>query len=181
MKRTVTGVLLALLVSVASAGAQSSPGDYTDLPGIPEGPHRALIVEYLEVVDSGDPVRLEAFFREALAPSFLDAVPLEDHVQSHLGFLEENRGFDLHGVRRYESGPTPHREVLIVRTRLTEAWQGIVLEFEATPPHRITGIQLSPARPPKDVPPLPLVTREELVADLQSMLSDQAADLSRHR
>ena len=170
MHRRLAVLLLVLLVAVASARAQSSPGDYTDLLGIPEGPHQAQIVEYLDVVGSGDPERLEAFFREALAPSFLDAVSLEDHVGAHLGFLEENQGFDLHGVRRYVSGPTPHREVLIGRSRLTEAWLGIVLEFEPEPPHRISGIELSPARPPKDVPPLPPVTRKELAADLDAFL-----------
>jgi len=170
MLRTLAVVLLALLVPVAPARAQSSPGDYTDLRTMPEGPHKARVEEYLDVVGAGDAERLEAFFREALAPSLLDAIPLEDHVGAHQAYLEENRGFDLYGVRRYTSGPTPHREVVIVRSRLTEAWQGIVLEFEPTPPHRITSIELSPARPPKDVPPEPPVTREGLGADLDAFL-----------
>jgi hypothetical protein len=69
MLRSLAVVLLALLVPVAPARAQSSPGDYTDLRTIPEGPHKARVEEYLDVVGAGDAERLEVFFREALAPS----------------------------------------------------------------------------------------------------------------
>ncbi|HSL82910.1 MAG TPA: hypothetical protein VLF66_09045, partial [Thermoanaerobaculia bacterium] len=165
--------LLALSILSAApappAGAQT-PGDYHDEPGLPAGPVGERARELLEAVNGGDPEAIRRLVETAFAPEFREAVPLEQHL-AVLGDLQRRSGgFELHGVRRYEearTGPDGLPEhVVIVRNRLTDAWQAFVFTLEPEPPHRIAGLYLSPARPPKDVPPAGPLTEAELVAEL---------------
>jgi len=160
--------LLAFAVSAGIATAQPVPADFMDDRSLPAGPRGERIRELLDAVNSGDPARIER-----LAKSFAGEfakISVSEHV-SQLGSLNDfGRGFDLYGVRRYPSQPRSDREVVVVRNRLTEAWQAFVVLFDDSPEARITGIQTQPARPPKDQPPLPPLTLDQAKADIDAFL-----------
>lgn len=178
VRRTSTlALLLALsLLSAAPAppaGAQTA-GEYRDEPGLPEGAAGERVQEVLEAVNGGDPEALRRLVETAFAPEFRDAVPMEHHLAVLGDLHRRSGGFELHGVRRYDepqTGPDGLPEhVVIVRNRLTEAWQAFVLTVEPEPPHRIAGLRLTPARPPKDLPPPGPLTEAELVAELRAFV-----------
>ena len=158
-----TALALALVIA-ASVSAQPTPSAFTDEPGWPAGPRGARIRQVVDAISSGDRKALEAVVRDVFAPSFRDMVPLEQHLavlgQAHDG----SQGYDLHGVRHYAEPRPPTQVVVIVRNRLTGTFEGLIFGFDAE--DRIAGLQLSPARPPRDLPPAPPLERDEAMAEL---------------
>jgi CubicO group peptidase (beta-lactamase class C family) len=167
--------VLLILGLAAPAVAQTPPRDFTDETTLPAGRRGERIRLLVDVLNGGDRARLEAFVRAAFAPSFLEEVSLERHVAALTGFYEGSRGLELHGVRRYVDGGQPNREVVIVRNRLTEAWQGIVIAFEDGPEQRIAGLDFQPARPPKSVPAPGPLTEAQAVAEIGTFVDRLAS------
>jgi CubicO group peptidase (beta-lactamase class C family) len=164
------------LAIAGTLSAQTTPGDYTDDRTLPAGVRGERIRALLDAVNAGEPAAVESLAKTAFALEFRERVPLADHVEALLSFHDRSRGVDFYGVRRHTSGGEPDREVVIVRNRLTGGWNGITVRFDSE--GRIAGLQLSPARPPKDVPPLPPLTpeaaKEELTAFLGRLEAAQA-------
>jgi CubicO group peptidase (beta-lactamase class C family) len=123
-------------------------------------------------VNSGDAEQIRAFAKANFTPRFLEQLPLEEHVAFLLGYRDQTGGVDFYAIRSYPAGGPPDSgTIVLVRARLTGAWQGLRFEIEPKAPYRIQGVQISPARPPKDLPALPLMTPEEAVAELKSFLA----------
>lgn len=167
-----TAVALAL-VTIATAGAQPAPSDFTDEPGWPKGPRGERIRQVVEAISSGEEKALEAVVRGAFAPSFRERVPVEEHLavlgQAHDG----SQGYDLEGVRRYAEARPPSQVVLIVRNRLTGSFEGLIFDFD--PQDLVAGLRFSPARPPRDVPAPPPLSRDQAVAELGAFVDKVTA------
>jgi CubicO group peptidase (beta-lactamase class C family) len=160
--------LLALFTTLGVAAAQPASPDFTDDRALPAGKRGERIRELIDTVNSGDPARIEQ-----LAKSFggeFAKIPVAEHVEQIGNMNAASQGFELYGVRSYPSQPRPDREVVVVRNRLTEAWQAFVVVFDDSPEARITGIQFAPARPPKDQPPLPPLTLDQAKAEIDAFL-----------
>lgn len=177
--RRASALALLLVLSLLSAApvppaAAQTAGEYRDEPGLPPGPAGERARELLEAVNGGDAEAIRRLVETSFAPTFRDAVPMEQHLAVLGDVQRRSGGFEVHGVRRYEepqAGPEGLPEhVIIVRSRLTGAWQAVVLTVEPEPPHRIAGLRLSPARPPKDLPPAGPLTEAELVQELQAFV-----------
>jgi CubicO group peptidase (beta-lactamase class C family) len=168
----------ALVALPAPSAAQASPG-YHDERELPAGPVAERARELVDAINSSDPEVLRALVENAFAPAFRDMAPMEQHLAVLGGSHRQSGGFDIYGIRRYDPprppGPRGEEHVVIVRNRLTEGWQAFVLTLEEEPPHRIEGLQLVPARPPSDLPSLPPLTREEMVAELRAFVGRLAA------
>ena len=165
----VVAALAAILLLATTAFTQPAPTDYADETSLPPGRRGERIRQVLDAVNSGDAARIEALVKDAFGGQFRE-IPIEEHQGALLGFHDRSRGLDFHGVRRYTPPRPADRAVVIVKNRLTGGWQGLTLTFDGTPEERITGIQIQPARPPKDVPPLPPVTVEQAKAELGAFL-----------
>ena len=178
---------LVLAAACAAAAAAQPPPDYHDEPGLPEGPAGERVQELLDALASGEPARLRALVETAFAPGFRDAFPVAQHLDQLGEMHRRSRGFELHGLRRYdgESPVGPRRpgprgappdaedreeQVVIVRNRLTGAWEALVLTLGPEPPHRIASLRLAPARPPHGLPAPGGLTREELVEELRGFV-----------
>jgi CubicO group peptidase (beta-lactamase class C family) len=166
-RRTRIAPLLVLLLTAGIVGAQPAP-DFTDDPTLPAGPRGDRLRELVEIANTGDPARVEAFAKHFTGE--FARIPVAEHVQMLGGLHAASGGFDVYGVRRYPSQPRPDRETLILRNRLTEAWQAFVVVFDDSPQARITGIQFAPARPPKDQPVEGPLTLEAAKADIDAFL-----------
>jgi CubicO group peptidase (beta-lactamase class C family) len=160
---------LIILLLATAALAQPAPGDYDDDTSLPPGRRGERIQQVLDAVNSGDPTRIEALVKDAFGGAFRE-IPMDQHRGAILGFYDRSRGLHFYGVRRYTPPRAADRTVVIVKNRLTGGWQGLVLAFDGTPEERITGIQVQPARPPKDVPPLAPLTVEQARAELGAFL-----------
>jgi CubicO group peptidase (beta-lactamase class C family) len=170
--RALLVVVVALFLG-APLFAQTTPGDYTDERSLPAGARGEMIRAVLDALDSGEPAKLESLVKDTFAPGFRDRFPISEHVEALASFHDRSHGFDFYGVRRYADGGEKDREVVIVRNRLTGSWNGIVIHFDADA--RIAGLELLPARPPKDVPPLPPLTLEAAKAELTAFLDRLSA------
>lgn len=167
-RNRISRIILALSLTLLAAGpaAAQTRGSYRDVPGFPDGLVGEHLRGLLAVFESGDPDAAWTFVAERFSPGFRDAHPKE----AHLGFFAEvydgSRGFDLHGIRKYDEGNRPGETVAIVRNRLTGAWEAIVIVTEPDPPHRIAGLSSSPARPPSDLPPPARLAMDRLGPEL---------------
>lgn len=162
------------------AAAQAAAGYHEE--ELPAGPVGERARQVVDAIDSGDPEVLRALVENTFAPAFRDMAPMEEHLDVLGGFHRRSGGYDLYGIRRYDPprppGPGGEEHVIIVKNRLTEGWQAFVLALEEEPPHRITGLNLSPARPPADLPPSerkPPLTREAMARELRAFV-DRLAD-----
>ena len=166
--------VLSVVLLVAPALGQGSRGPYTDVKELPAGPVGERIEELVAVINSGSPQRVQRLIEERFADSFRAIAPLEDHLRVFAQVYEQSRGFELHGVRRYEQPAPPEEHVVIVRNRLTGAWQGIAMMIGTAEPYAIQGLNITAARPPKDLPPLPEVGDEEIATELRAFVNKLA-------
>jgi CubicO group peptidase (beta-lactamase class C family) len=157
------------LVLAATALSQPAPSEYRDDPSLPAGRRGERIREVVDAVNSGDPARIATLARDAFGGPFRD-IPVAEHQDALLGLHDGSRGLDVHGVRLYTPPGPADRVVVILKNRLTGGWQGVTFTFDGTPEERITGLQIGPARPPRDVPaPTPLGA-DEARAELDAFL-----------
>jgi len=167
--------LTPLLVSAFGAHAQGPAPPYTDSPTLPDSPAYKRALEVLEVVNSGDPARVRALVENALAPGPFRDRPLE----AHLGFFAEAHAdhgrLEVHGARSYDPPRPRYNAVLIVRSTLLEVWRAIVVDVEDAEPYRIMGIELAPARPPRDLPPAERLSDEQVVSRFGAYVDGLAA------
>ncbi len=172
-RSTLTALALALLAAGPTPG-QPAPPDFTDEPGLPQGPRGERIQRFLEAVGSGETKVLEALVRETFALSFRDAVPLEQHL-TILGQVHDgSQGYDVHGVRRYAEPRPATQVVVIARNRLTGAFEGLIFDFDAE--NRIAGLRMAPARPPRDTPVAPPLSRDQAMAELRAFVDRLTAN-----
>jgi CubicO group peptidase (beta-lactamase class C family) len=157
------------LVLAATALSQPAPSEYRDDPSLPAGRRGERIREVVDAVNSGDPARIATLARDAFGGPFRD-IPVEEHQDALLGLHDGSRGLDVHGVRVYTPPGPADRVVVILKNRLTGGWQGATFTFDGTPEERITGLQIGPARPPKDVPPPPSLGADEARAEIDAFL-----------
>ncbi len=93
-------------------------------------------------------------------------------IQRHLNFLsslhDQNRGFEVKEVQDWGT----NEAVLLVRSKLTGAWDGLLVRVEPTAPYKIAGIGLRPA---KNAPPeAKKLSNKEIAADLDSFVKKLA-------
>jgi CubicO group peptidase (beta-lactamase class C family) len=164
-------VCCGVFITSTPSHAQQSRGPYEDIRQLPEGPAGERITQLIETVNSDDPDTVRAFIETALTPEFRDFASMDQHLAIMASVYEQSRGFDFYAVRRYEEETPPTEYVVIVRNRLTEAWQAFMMNIEEDPPHRIMGIQFLPARPPSDLPQEEKLSDEEIIEELEAFLA----------
>jgi len=164
--------LAAFLVCIFLVGAvwAQQPGEqsYSDSPAMPGGVTGERIRSVIDVVNSGDPERVRRFINGDCTGPFKTNIPMDDHVQTFVGFFRQTGGIDFHGIRSY----VPERKgetVVIVKDRNLESWWGITLRFTAGPDSLIRGIGLSPAREPSGSTEAPL-TEGQAVEQMKALI-----------
>ena len=163
-------VVLASSTALSTALVGQPPGAYHDDRELPAGVAGERIRELIEVLGSNDPQRVRTLVEQRFGEEFRTRVPIERHLQVFAEVWEQSRGFELYGVRRYETERPPNQHVVIGRNRLTGAWEAFTIDLEPEPPHRIAGLQFSRARPPSDLPPQPPLTVDEAAAELAAFV-----------
>jgi len=153
-----------------SAFGQGARGAYKDVRGLPPAPAGPVVEELLKIVNANDPSAARKFIEERYSQEFREHMPMEEHLAVMREIHDQSQGFELHGYRTYEAESRPNETVVVVRNRLTDAWEAFVMRLESDPPHRIMGLELNPARPPSDLPPLPPLSDDQLVPELEKFL-----------
>jgi CubicO group peptidase (beta-lactamase class C family) len=168
-------VLLCLLALAAVVAVAQPPApDYTDETRLPDGRRGERIRQVLEAVNSGDAGRVDALVKDAFAGR-LRELPIEEHRSELLGLYDRSQGLDFYGIRRYVPPRPADLVVVIARNRLTDGWHGLSLTFDGSPEERITGLEVQPARPPKDAPTGAPVSLDQAMDELRTFVDRLAA------
>ena len=165
-------VTLALLVvSFSTVAAAQAP--FTDVKMQLDSPAAKRAKELFDVVEAGDPARSRAFVSSAFMPG------TDEERDQRLLAIDRlhRRSGDLTFVafRTYDPPRPPQTAVLVYRSELLGTYEAFVVEVESAAPFRLTQMQVAPARPPKDLPPEPVVTQAQMLADLAAHVDELAA------
>ncbi len=167
-------VVFGLLSICPAAFAQTSRGPYKDVREMPAGEAGKRITELLRVINANDPEKVRALVTDAFAPKFKDFAPMENHLGIFAEVFTQSGGLEFYGIRQYEGGGNPGETVVILRAKLTDAWQAFVLTVDPQPPHQITSLNFAPARPPSDLPAAKKLTDADMVAELKKLVQKLA-------
>ena len=150
--------------------AQQTRGPYEDVRELPEGAVGEVITRLIETINANDAERVKTFFDEHVADEFRAIAPMEQHIQVARQLYEQTRGLEFYAVRKYEQATPEDEVVVIVRNKLTEGWQALVINVQPEPPHLMTSLGISPARPPSDLPEMSKLTQDEIVQQLEAFV-----------
>ena len=160
--------LFICLFIVQAAWAQTPAETYSDSPVLPEGVRGERIKAIIDTLNSGKPEQIKEFLTTHCTERFRNFVPMEDHVEVFLGFLQETGGIDFSVIRTY----VPERKgqtIVIVKDRNYDSYRGITIRFADAPDYLIGGAGFSSARPPADLKEPPL-TEEQALAETKAFM-----------
>ncbi len=108
--------------------------------------HDRLILEYLEVLNSGDPETIQNYLKDYYDPTFFNRIPPFVHLLIHRGFYYETAGlgYKFQGIQSSsKSGLNA-----LVQNKLTGAWLNLRLHFATDSPYKINRFpEFKPASP----------------------------------
>jgi CubicO group peptidase (beta-lactamase class C family) len=145
---------------------------------MPAGPAGSLVSEFIATVNSDDWGRYRDFVRRRFSRALRDQAPLERHLQTLAHYHDVSQGFDFHGIRTFRESRPPNETIVLVRNRLTGAWQCFVLTIGTRPPHALESVSLLAASPPFDSTRPRYLTDSE-IADRVGSLCQRLADAGR--
>jgi CubicO group peptidase (beta-lactamase class C family) len=150
MSSTRALAVIACLVLAGDVGAQNAT--YSDSPTRPDTKAARRAEEIAALLKSGDAAGIRAYVEKHFAPPLRD-IPMDVHLAVFADLHDRSGGdFEAHGFRSYDPPHPTTKATLVVRNHLAETWQAVVVEVESEPPHRVTELDLTPARPPRDQP-----------------------------
>jgi CubicO group peptidase (beta-lactamase class C family) len=150
--------------------AQQNRGPYQDKRQLPAAPLGTVITELVETINSADEQRAKTFLEEKVSDEFRSIAPMEEHLSVFKQIHDQSQVLEFYAVRQYERQAPDDETVVIVRNKLTEGWQALVLKIAPQPPHLITSLGFSPARPPSDVPRVADLSNAEIVERLSAFV-----------
>jgi CubicO group peptidase (beta-lactamase class C family) len=168
----VAALAFSAFAPLAFAQAPATDG-YEDDRTLPDGPLGQRIQQVIDTINAGTPEAVEKLLKEACEEDFAAAASLQVHAASFAAVHRRTQGVEFYSIRRY-SPPRP-THVAILRDKLTGGFTGLVLQMDPQPPHLLSGIHVTPARPPKDVPAGGPLTQAEAVRQWQDFLSKLAS------
>lgn len=106
-----------------------------------QSPAEVRAREVAQLISTGDRQVIKKYVSENFAGRMAQ-LPMDAHLNFFLGEHDQSRGLEIIGLQ----DSRPNEATLLVKTKLTGTWQGLLVIVEAAPPHKITGIG---RRPPK--------------------------------
>lgn len=139
--KTVSGIIGFVLLSFVLAGnvlAQPSAAQAA------AEKHARAIAAF---ASSGNRAEYAKFVDANFGAQFMK-VPMDRHLNFLSSLYDQNRGYEVGDVQ----DRNPNEIVLLVKSKLTGAWEGLLVRVEGEAPYKIAGIGLREARnPPGDV------------------------------
>jgi CubicO group peptidase (beta-lactamase class C family) len=134
-----------------------------DSAEIPNAPGTLRIKPLLEAVSSGNTEKIGSFVKDNFHPDFLDAHPMETHVNYLLNIHDEEGTLTYHSLRTYDEPLPKNQFVVIFRSERTENWRAFTIDFSDERDQKVTNLEFSQANRPSNIPePEPLTLNEAL-------------------
>lgn len=167
--------ILCVLSVSAPARAQRSLGAYEDILKLPDGVIGERVSELLETINANDPAKVRNLIETRFTSEFKKYAPMDEHLAVFSQVYNQNRGLKFYAIRIYKEKRPASEVVVIVRSKLTQAWKGMIMMIEQNPPHRVAGLQFAPARPPSDLlQDNRKLTDAEMVKELETFVKRMA-------
>jgi CubicO group peptidase (beta-lactamase class C family) len=162
MKRAVAFcVFLVLLLAAALAIAV----DFEEAP-LPDTPAATQLKALLTALESGDH---ENYIRNNFNDEFLNAFPMENHLQFFKEVRAMHGGFLVHTIER----SSDFELAVLVKSKKRDAWRRMGIAIESTPPHKVASFGIDMAGDPdKEVEALELRSEREVLAYAQNKLDE---------
>ncbi len=165
----------ALLLFGAALAPVAAQDPYKDDPKIPDTPACKRALELIDLVNKGDQDKARAYILENFTPEFRDMTPMEEHLRTFYAIRAQSDGYDTHSARIYDPARPATNATIIVRNRLSEAWEAFVVDVEEAAPHRIASLRVAPARAPTDIAPEKPLSEAEIAKQLGAYIDRLAA------
>jgi len=170
MKKLLSIILLSALVAITARAA------HFDSPEIPDAQGTSRLKPLLEAISSGNTEKISSFASDNFHPDFLDAHPMEAHVNYLLNIHDEEGKLTYHSLRTYDEPLPDNQFVVIFRAERTEYWRAFTIDFSDDVDQKITNLKFSHANRPSNVAePGPLTLNaalDELDGFVQRMASN---------
>jgi CubicO group peptidase (beta-lactamase class C family) len=155
---------------VCAGGARCA--EPVKLPDTPVGKQTKRLLDALE---GGKREQIRAFIKENFAAAFLEAIPLEGHVDANVRFAAETGGVSPRKIL----SATGTRLRLLGEARKGGGTYRVVIAVEEAKPHKISGLGIGRAQPWEDVTPPPVPEGPLSHAQVAAWLKDYVDRLSR--
>jgi len=142
-------IFTVLILWVSPCFAQEAYTDCTELPDTAAG---NMVKPLLKALNSNDPIQIENFIKQKFTKEFIDVAPMEMHVSMMLHRYKQHGDISFYSVRNYENPQSETKMNIILRTTRTELWQEINFNVTSEKPYKITGMRISDANKPNNLP-----------------------------
>jgi len=145
------GLIVGIAGCMASgARGQTTLGDFTDSPILPDTPLARLARRVIDTINSNDPEQVRALVNDGFAREYREGQSMDDHLAAFARFFSASGGYDFVSVRSYQPTRPLNELIVIVRTRAGGTYRGMQFTIDDENPPRLSAFMVSPARPPKD-------------------------------
>ncbi len=164
-------VLWLCIMTCAFPRATASQATQTRTPDTLAGRQLAAL---LQALNTPDAKTIRAFVEKHIAKSFLDAIPLDEHVAVNSKFAEENGGLALERIEHVDT----YEVAALTRAKSNNTLIRIHMKVEKEPPHGISAlyyeidpdITATPESPGKGK-----MTEADILRSLETYLNERAA------
>ena len=122
-------------------------------------------------LSSGDRAAYRKFAEANFAASFLQQVPMQQHLGFYSSVRDRTRGYEYVSVQDWNSNEV----VALVKEKLTGEYDGLLVRVEPTAPYKISGIGLRPPKVPEGAAAKKL-SPKEVAAELEALVKKLAAE-----
>ena len=148
--------------------------DYYDSPELPEKPVAKLIKPLVEIINSKNEEKAQAFIKANFNPKFLADFPMSMHLEFLQSIAVEKDEFSFHSVRSYDEPQPANELVVILRNNRSESWHAIVINYSADNPEKIVGLDFTGARTPSDIPQETKLSLKQAISELDEYVKRMA-------
>ena len=121
---------------------------------------------------SSDRAAYRKFAEENFATSFLQQVPMQQHLGFFSSIRDRTRGYEYVSVQEWN----PNEVIALVKEKLTGEFDGLLVRVEPAPPYKITGLGLRPPKLPDGTAPAKKLAPKEMATELEAFVKKLAAE-----
>jgi CubicO group peptidase (beta-lactamase class C family) len=136
----------------------------------PAGEAGRRVKEFARLLDAGSVVEFKKYAAENFAPSFLNGVPMERHLDFFLATHDMTRGVELHSI----ANARPNQLTALFKSNLTGRWLTFEVRVEPESPHRVAGLGSRPSNPPAGTQSATKRSDDEIRHEMQSLMKKLA-------
>ena len=128
------------------------------------------VKEFARLFDTGSIAEFKKYAAENFAPSFLNDVPMERHIEFFRSTYDMTRGLEFHSIE----DASPNQVTALFKNKLTGRWMSLQARVEPDAPHRIAGLGMRAPNPRVGAPSTKKRSDDEIRDELQTLMKKLA-------